>query len=207
MSKLAALVSATIVLIFAHPRAFASPQEDFPEDTSPEATAAPKPIDENMSISEAPHVDGTSMKKPSLRYYPYTQEFTIRTGLASTLYPWQASEHVVGFQYMLPKFLSPKFEAGADLHGNGEGHLHFGLRWILRERSYFRPSYKLALDHHLESKENLATVARLSNYYIRGGVAVEFTVWNPVSVRLEMESFISTKDTWGEGTLGLTYGW
>jgi hypothetical protein len=63
------------------------------------------------------------------------------------------------------------------------------------------------LDHHLESKENLATFARLSNYYVRAAVALEFTVDNPISVRLEMEVLVGSKDTLGAGTAGLTYGW
>jgi hypothetical protein len=207
MSKLGAIVSATIVLIFAHPRVAASPQEDFPEDKTTQTAPPSQPIDDNMSISEPPHVDGSTVKGAQPRYYPYHQEFTIRAGLSSTLYPWQASEHIWGFQYMLPRFLSPKFEAGADLHEEGEGHVHLGVRWILRQRSYFRPSYKLGLDHHLESKENLATFARLSNYYVRGAVALEFTVDNPISVRLEMEVLVGSKDTLGAGTAGLTYGW
>ena len=111
------------------------------------------------------------------------------------------------FQYLFPKFLSPKLEAGADLHKDGRGHLHAGLRWIYNERSYFRPSLKAAVDHFADSAEGIATLAHIDNWYVRGGATLEQVVWNPYSLRLETELAINLRHTELITTLGLSRGW
>jgi hypothetical protein len=114
---------------------------------------------------------------------------------------------VIGFQYLFPKFLAPKLEAGADLVEGGNGHLHVGWRHIYFERSYFRPGYKLSLDHFAESKEGLATLTKINNYFARVTGTLEYVVWNPYSVRLEAEIFWNLSTTRSMVTVGLSRGW
>ncbi len=208
MSKPAIFVSGTIVLIFLTQGALASPQSDSSLSTPPgaESMAPSAPPDENLSISEAPHVDGVPPVSPP-RYYPYRQALTFRGGLASDFPKTTFDDNVLGFQYLFPKFLSPKIEAGADLHKEGNGHIHFGVRWIYSERSYFRPSGKISLDHMVESKENLATFAKPENYYARFSGTLEYVVYNPLSLRLEPELLLGFKDSILVVTLGLSHGW
>jgi hypothetical protein len=206
MSKLLIFVSATIVLIFMHGPSFASPTNDVPEPPhETDEWPTPKPS-EDLTISTPPRLEGIP-EKPDAEYYAYQQQLTFRYGLATDLGKMSFNDNVIGFQYLFPKFLSPKLEAGADLHNDGIGHIHVGMRWIYQERSYFRPSVKVGLDHKASSQEGLATLTHRDNYYLRGTMALEYVVWNPYSLRLEHEFLLGFRDTSMEITLGLSRGW
>ncbi|MGE3683592.1 MAG: hypothetical protein AB7G93_17860 [Bdellovibrionales bacterium] len=203
-------VSATFVAFFNPGRVHASPQPDIPAPPTQEEENPvwPKsPPDENLAIATPPPVTGTNSAPPQPRYYRYNQALTFRMGLASDFPKINFDETVIGFQYLFPKFLAPKLEAGADLLEEGRGHLHAGVRWIYFERSYFRPSLKFALDHLMESKEGLATFTSLDNYFLRGAGTLEYVVWNPFSLRLESELLINFDSTQWIATLGLSRGW
>lgn len=206
MSKLAIFVSATIVLIFHNPAAIAAPENVVPEVRPAPETAVDAPIDENMSLVE-PEPVTTHPKFTPPAYYPYRQQLTFRAGASTAIPKIDVDDIVLGFQYLFPKFLSPKLEAGADLQKNGRGHLHAGFRWIFFERSYFRPSYKIAIDHFADSKEGLATLAEMENYYARIGATLEYVVWNPYSLRLEAELVGNFRYSELVPTLGLSRGW
>lgn len=209
MSKLAIFVSATIVLIFSYgPLVQAAPQEIMPEETSlhPVEGSESRPIDENMSMVEAKPVQ----TKPDIQpppYYPYRQQLTLRIGKASRVGKIDFDDDILGFQYLFPKFLSPKLEAGADLHKNGKGHIHVGLRWIFFERDYFRPSYKISLDHKVDSDERLASFAEIDNYYARLTGTLEYVIWNPTSIRLEAEQLSNFRYSEWILSIGLSRGW
>lgn len=210
MSKLAIIVSATIVLILSPLPAGANPQRSVPATT--EAQPNPWPDtqpDENLSITDPPPVHGVP-KASGARYYPYRQALTFRAGQASQLDELNfrdMEDMVLGFQYLFPKFLSPKLEAGADLVNDGKGHIHAGARWIYFERSYFRPSYKLSLDHLADSEEKLATLTKIENYYLRISATLEYVIWNPLSLRLEPELLVNTEEPLLMITVGLSHGW
>lgn len=206
MSKLGIIVSATIVLIFFNSATFAAPPTIVP-DVQEEASPWPegKP-DENLSITEPPEIQGP-VPPADAHYYPYRQALTFRAGLASDFPKASFNDSVMGFQYLFPKFLSPKLEAGADLHQDSVGHLHVGLRWIAWEREYFRPSGKISLDHLADADERLATVTRIDNYYVRLSGTLEYVVWNPYSLRLEHELLVNLDRCWQVITLGISRGW
>ncbi|HMN68767.1 MAG TPA: hypothetical protein PKC28_09550 [Bdellovibrionales bacterium] len=207
MSKLLIFVSATIVLIFSSATGWPSPQDTVPVSTdSAREPVTGEPIDENMSVSPPPD---TPVSTPSAkaRYYPYRQALTFRAGQASELEDVDFDDYVLGFQYLFPKFLSPKLEAGADLQKDGVGHLHAGVRYYKWERSYFRPSVKVALDHMAEAEENLATLVEFDNYFLRLSATLEYVVWNPFSLRLEPEILMNHKDRYLVVTVGLSRGW
>lgn len=206
MSKLLIFVSATIVLIFASPTLLASPPKTAPESEAPASQWPQGKPDENLSITEPPDPNAP-VPAAEARYYPYRQALTFRGGYASDFPKTNFDEIVLGFLYMFPKFLSPKLEAGADLLEESRGHLHVGLRWIAWEKSYFRPSGKLSLDHLAEAEERLATLTRVDNYYVRVSGTLEYTVWNPYSLRLEHEVLVNLDRTWQIMTLGVSRGW
>lgn len=207
MPKLTIFVSATIVLILAGASASAAPQNQAPADDTQEQPWPEGPPPEDMQISDAPPVPGP-IAKPNARYYTYEQQLTFRVGAGSETNALnELQDTIIGFQYMFPKFLSPKLEAGADLHPDGIGHIHAGARWIWWERGYFRPSVKASLDARLDGKEGLATLGKFENYYARGSSAIEYTVWNPYSLRLEAELLVGSKKGYVEWTLGISRGW
>jgi hypothetical protein len=209
MSKLMIFVSATIVLILLTRPTWASPQNEAPPDspTTEESTgtaAAPLPADMQVSkppVLRAPPPPGDA------HYYPYQQQLTFRYGRGGDFPKIRLNDNVTGFQYMFPKFLSPKLEAGADLHDDGNGHVHLGARWIHNERGYFRPSLKAAGDILIKGSENMATFAKIDNYFLRTSAALEQTVWNPYSLRFETELLFGSKNTILELTLGFSCGW
>jgi hypothetical protein len=199
------IVSATIVLIFLSGSAFASPVTGVElEDTSAESGTTLQ-LDDNLSISRPPSLT-SKPPPPDPHYYPYQQALTFRTGYDSN-WPKLGVDHwILGFQYLFPKFLSPKLEAGADSLDNGSGHLHAGARWFYNERGYFRPSVKASLDHLAESQHGLATLTKLANYYFRGSATLEWVVSNPASIRLEHEMFFNFDRVRANITLGLSWG-
>ncbi len=206
MSNSKIFVSATIVVILLGPYVQASPSTDVRTIEASEPEAETRTLDDNMAVSEPPALHA---KPPpaDARYYPYQQALTFRTGYESDLPKMGVEDWVLGFQYMFPKFLSPKLEAGADLHREGRGHLHLGVRWIYFEKTYFRPSLKLAFDHFADSAEGLATLSEVENYYVRGGGTLEYVAWNPYSVRLDSEILVNFNKTRLLLLLGLSRGW
>jgi len=207
MSKLSILVSPTIVLILTfHPYMAASPQNQFPPDSPAQDSESSQPLSDDMQISRPPPV-GAPLPTSTARYYPYHQQLTLRYGRASDFPKLRFNDNVTGFQYQFPKFLSPRLEAGADLHDDGDGHVHAGVRWIHNERGYWRPSLKAAADVLIKSQDGLATFVQSDNYYLRTNATLEYVIWNPYSLRLENEWLFGFKNCIYSVTLGLSRGW
>jgi hypothetical protein len=210
MAKLPTLVSATIVLIFTmligSATAWSTPQNTVPDPKPSEETENFNPLPEDMQIAKPPG-QTPELKTSRARYYPYEQQLTFRVGKSAASTGGQLDNTLIGFQYLFPKFLSPKLEAGADLHEEAEGHLHVGMRWIYHERSYFRPSAKASGDILLKSDERLATFSKIDNYFIRGTATLEYVAWNPYSIRLEYEVYLGMKDQLFAVSIGVSRGW
>lgn len=206
MAKLRIFVSATIVLIFTHASAMGSPVTSAPDDPEEQSKESPPPPDENLSIVTPKPLQGP-VPKVNARYYSYRQALTFRGGVAAEVRKAEWNDTVWGFQYLFPKFLSPKLEAGADVHQHGRGHIHAGLRWFPWERDFFRPSYKVSIDHFVDSEKNLATLTEWGNYYVRFSGTLEYVAWDPFSVRLEPELVVNFEDTDMVVTLGISRGW
>ncbi len=164
-------------------------------------------LDESMVISPAPEAPTKISRTESARYYPYQQALTFHAGYDSDFPKISVEDLILGFEYLFPKFLSPKLEAGADLHEDGKGHIHAGARWIHNERGYFRPSFKLALDHQVEGKKGLATLADPEHYFVRLAGTLEFVISNPYSLRFEPSFLFNHEKTRTSLTLGLSRGW
>lgn len=206
MAKPAIFVSATIVAIFLGLNVEASPTTELKQLEPAESQGEVKALDDNMAVSEAPTIKAKPEPTDS-RYYPYQQALTFRSGYESDFPKLGVEDWALGFQYMFPKFLSPKLEAGADLHKEGRGHLHVGVRWIYFEKTYFRPSWKLAFDHHIDSKDGIAALAEFKNYYVRGGGTLEYVAWNPYSIRLDNEVLVNFDKFRWLIFLGISRGW
>jgi len=206
MAKLVSLVCATIVG-FSYFSAYASPDTYAPAPANP-----PKPPNqdsaatlENLSVATPPPTNGPAEPEPA-RYYHYRHAVTLRGGMITDLNPVEFDEGVFGAQYMFPKFLSPKLEVGVDVREDGRGHVYGGWRWIFLEKSYFRPSFKLSLDHKFVSEDGFATLSEIDNWNLRQTGTIEFVVWNPYSLRIEAEIFFNFAKTQGMASLGVSRG-
>lgn len=209
MSKLTVFVSATIVLILLQPKSHAAPTPEVPESPKAEEQWGDgKSADENMAVTPAAPVQITQPKSNSLRYYTARQAVTVRAGFALNLSNSdEDTETLLGVQYLMPKFLSPRLEIGADLHSDDSGHIHAGLRKVFSERSYFRPSLKAGLDVLLKGEEQLASTGNINNYYVRTAATLEQVVWYPNSIRLETEILFGLKRLHSITTLGFSRAW
>ncbi len=206
MTNSTIFVSATIVAIFLGLKVEASPTTELKDLEAAEPQSESRALDDNMAVSEAPAIK-VKPAPTDARYYPYQQALTFRSGYESDFPKLGVEDWVLGFQYMFPKFLSPKLEAGADLHKEGVGHLHVGVRWIYNEKTYFRPSLKLAFDHRIDSKDGIATLGEFKNYYVRAGGTLEYVAWNPYSIRLDNEFLINWDKMRYLILLGISRGW
>lgn len=209
MSKRLILVS---VLLFFQASVLAAPSQQMPPESKTEEPDSPKKLNEDMVISEPAPV--LSEVKPDPQYYVYQSALTFRAGVGfqddrpKPLDGFQIDDAVLGFQYMFPKFLSPKLEAGADIHPAGVGHIHGGMRWIANQRSYVRPSAKLALDHRFKGSQNLGTFGHIDNWFGRLALTFEFVTRLPYSVRLEVEGLANINgEQQSVFTVGLSRGW
>lgn len=207
MAKLILIVSATIVVIFSGTPLLASPEKKISEQNQmlseqPDQVA----IDENLVISEAPATP-FAIEPKQTGYYSYRQALTIRAGATIGGSDFKSMSSIFGFQYLFPRFLSPKMEAGADVHASGGGHAYFGWRWIFSERSYFRPSVRVSVDHKFDPQSGLATLVDPNDWYARGSCALEYMFDDPISVRLEPEILFGLKGSIFEVTAGLSHGW
>ncbi|MBX3021728.1 MAG: hypothetical protein KF799_08645 [Bdellovibrionales bacterium] len=207
MAKLTIFVSATIVAIFIGTSAQAAPHGEAPSPSpAVEEIGESRPPGENMAITPVEQVNSVS-QATAPRYYMARQALVFRGGLASDFPKLDFSDSVTGVSYLFPKFLSPQLEAGADLHENGRGHMYAGARWTYFQRSYFRPSAKLALDHFVDAKYGLGTLARIEDWFVRGGGSLEYTIWNPYSIRFDAEMLLSFEETKIVTTIGISRGW
>jgi hypothetical protein len=206
MSKSPWIVSATFVWFLLAQAAFASPSSKWPEASpEPAKEAVPKALDENMILSAPPALK-ENPEPPSAPYYPYLQALTVRSGNVSDFPKLGFGEGFIGAQYLYPRFLSPKLEIGADLHPDGRGHIHAGLRTIYFERSLLRPSVKLGVDHFLDSKNGIASLGDTKAWFVRGSAIVERVLLGPVSLRLDAELLANFRTIKMEFSLGLSYG-
>jgi hypothetical protein len=207
MAKPVIFVSATIVLFFMSWTGWGAPLPEVPDGPPPEAEAPATPPGDEVVISPSPAPQAMAQGTSDPHYYPYRQQLSFRAGQSGDLSLKDFNDPVFGFQYLFPGFLSPKLEAGADLHGEGNGHVHVGIRWIRDERLYFRPSVKIGLDHRAEAKDGLATLIHFENYFARLSATLEYVFWSPYSVRLEPELLVGFEKPVVVVTLGLSRGW
>lgn len=187
---------------------WASPTHEIPpaakQQSEPETG---KRLDSDMIIAPAPEPDLSEVEPEDSGYYSYQQALTFRLGLATDTDAFNPSQLVMGFQYLLPKFLSPKFEIGADAIDRGRGRVFGGLRWIGNERGFFRPSVKLSLDHLFEGSKGLSTLAHHENYFARASATLEWMVSAPVSLRLELEGLANVDTSSVVLTVGASRNW
>lgn len=199
-----------IALVLNSASVWASPTREAP----PPAKQEPEPesrrdLDPNMSLTTpTPDPELSDEHDPvDPAYYAYEQALTFRLGVTSATDAFDPSKLVIGFQYLLPKFLSPKFEIGADAVDRGRGHVFGGLRWIGNERGFFRPSVKLSVDHLFEGAKSLSTLAHHENYFARGSATLEWIVAPPTSLRLELEGLANIDTSLVIVALGVTRNW
>ena len=106
-------------------------------------------------------------KENQVEFYPYIQSMSPRISFKINAQDVKDTEAVYGLLYLIPRFKSPQWEAGADLTGSGNGSIHLSKRFIINERDYFRPYYKYGLNLSIMPQEKLATFLNVKNYVLK----------------------------------------
>ncbi len=218
----------TITLVFfCESPTFASTHEDAPTKTSEDAEGlgadlnggkTPDPsLLENIAVTPPPPSDAhNSMKDWAARfdkrnyYYPYRKEFEVHAGIVLGILDSSEDEdfmnYVFGFNYLLPKQLSPRWSVGADLSTVGRGHLHVARRFIYNEKGAFRPFYEYGGMHKIVPDEKLSSFSNSENYLLWGAVGFSDIRHPPKSVTCQLQAGIGLKDFLVMLTLGYTWG-
>jgi hypothetical protein len=132
-------------------------------------------------------------------YFPYRQELIAHAGVVIGLRDSSSSSRlinpIVGFDYILPREFSPKYESGADLSVfTGRGHLWFMRRHIANEKGAFRPFYSYGIMHNFVPDERLASFSNYSNYLLRTAVGLENIMRPPKSAIVDLSLAVGQKD-------------
>lgn len=140
--------------------------------------------------------------------YTYTQSLSTRIGF---LYDIKSNDPfsyaILGATYMFPQNKSPQHEIGADIITNGKGFLHWGKKFIHKERSFFRYYYKYGLNHYLVPSDGLASFVNYKNYLLLLNAGLESVISLPTSYRLDATLSVGTNYIFLSLYLGLTWGW
>jgi hypothetical protein len=207
----------TLVVCLLCLTAIAAPHEDSPnpktEDMSEGETIDPRRT-ENISISEPPPVAVSDSTSKSFRksdyFYPYRKELDIHAGVVFGIEDSSDDEDlmnaIIGFGYMLPREVSPKWVLGADLSLVGHGHLWAQRRIVYREKSSFRPFYQYGLMHKVVPDEKFSSFSNWDNYLARAGIGFADILRPPRSVQLELNLAVGMKDVLVTFTYGYAWG-
>jgi hypothetical protein len=138
-------------------------------------------------------------------FYSYRRALIIRAG---ALYDTEAAQNGtsnplvdLGLGYLFPDEKWKSLEAGADLLSDGTGVLHLEKRFEF-SRTRFRPYLKAGAGLRVDPSDQLATFLKYQNYQLRGAAGFDQLIQLPASLRIEIESTISTKTV----QIGLSIG-
>ena len=177
---------------------------------------------QNSEVSKKVDLDNQNLNvskpstKPSINssqnyHYPFIQSVSPRIGTLIVTETFSEDignsfKMLYGFNYMLPQNISPQFEVGADIIKGFNGQIHAGKRWIINERTSFRPFYKLGVTVAAVGREGLATFANFENYMARASIGFEDYYKKPMSFRWELEVALGTENLFLYLTFGYSWG-
>ena len=204
------IVSATIVAFCINFASWAAPQNTMPDQSPAIKSEEPSRREENMNVTK-PQMDADSslnQKFENFEFFPFRQSLTVRMGAAAPVSDFKDTETIIGFTYMFPKFLSPRFEAGADVHNKDDkGHVHAGFREIFFERDRLRPSLKYGVSHEVHANEGLGSFANNKHYFGRGSAALDYSLNQDLALRVEVEALVGIAKQWASASAGLSFCW
>jgi hypothetical protein len=206
------LVSFFIATLAAH----ATPHFESPMPVTNDSTSThePKPeAVENFSLTPAP---ATQIGKMVTRFnkanyfYPFHKEIAVHAGVVFGLQDSSDDDdlmnYLIGFRYVLPRPVAPRWEAGADLSTVGHGHVYVSKKFIHNEKGSFRPYYSLGVLHKFVPDEKFASLSNSDNYLARAAIGLADIVKHPKSVQVELALAAGIEDILVLFSYGYTWG-
>ncbi len=135
-------------------------------------------------------------------FFRYRNALTIRGGLEDVESPGP----VLGVLLLYSTQMLRSFEAGADLTRDGNGTLHFAIRHLLG-REKVRWFYKYGAGIRIVASDQLVTFLRLKNWQLRVGGGFEWTLSDPLALRIDLEGIAGSEKLNALGTIGLAFAW
>jgi hypothetical protein len=212
----------TLVVLLISCIVHSTPHLDAPTSPAPESAEEESASDavtrlgqrENISITEVPQkmtIDEFANRfNKRDYYYSYRQELEVHVG---TVFGIQDSSDdtdlvnaLLGFSYLLPNDVSPKWELGANLSFVGHGHIHGVRRHIYNEKGSFRPYYEYGLMHKFVPDEKMASFSNWENYMALATVGLSDIQSPPRSVQVELQLAVGAEDVLAMFTFGYAWG-
>jgi hypothetical protein len=201
------LVMATWPAASAH-AATDKPNPDFTEPSSSEDETRQEDLDRLRSLDIAKPPPAPPGERVPLEYFHrYRQGLTLRLGSIYDTDPAKGSSpgFLGGAQYVFASAnLLRNYEAGFDLLSDGTGVMHAAFRFPY-SRTSFRPYTKAGAGIRLVPEDRLITFLRYQNYQIRGAAGFEWTIDDPVSIRLEAEAAIGMEQIQASVNMGAVF--
>lgn len=156
-----------------------------------------------VHITEAPPVPPRPAEASDY-YYKFHNSVSLRAGAQLKLNDLGNPGVTLGLLYAYPLADLRGVEAGADLNSDATGTLHFSRREMVGNEK-FRWFHKYGLGVRVVGSDQLVTFLRLRNWELRGGGGFEWTTFDPMSFRLDLESMLSTENIKFLATIGVAF--
>ncbi len=216
LTRLVSLVSGSVFLSFESASAATHSEGPAPKrGDDPDVVAPPEKL-ENISVSPVKQFQGdidafvTKYNRNDF-FYPYRQELIWHAGIVIGFKDSSNSSNIInpllGFDYILPREFSPKYETGADLSlMTARGHFWFVRRRIINEKGSFRPYYSYGLMHNFVPDQRLASFSNSENYLVRVAAGLENIMQPPKSAIVELVLAVGQNDMLMMFTYGASWG-
>ncbi len=183
------------------------PTPDFTERPNDETVATPDELERAKVVNATtPPSVARRAAEENAYFYKFRNSLSFRAGLEESLNDVENPGPLFGFLYAFPLQDLRGVEAGADLSRDGNGTIHFASRQTSGTEK-FRWFYKLGGGIKIVASDQLVTFLRLRNWQARLSGGFEFTVSDPVSLRLDLDSVLNTSGVSLLGTLGVQFAW
>lgn len=216
MYQLSFIVIATLVLVYSS--SFSAPFEISPTaDTKSQQDINNHQEDTDLSqfsITPAPPVPkAKKTEKPVYVYYKsaMSPRFGAVIGNAEEENNSDAQAfdfgYLLGFNYYYDTITQGKFETGLDLYSDGIGVFNFSKKWVYSPTAKLSPHIKVGVDLILRPKNGFATILDIDNYLLFGSLGIEDFLYDPMSLRFDIEAAVGIKDYSIRLVFGYTWGW
>lgn len=157
-----------------------------------------------FSLSPSPPVPPATLSEKEY-YYAFEHSLSPRFGYQYDFHD-KKNKFSGGFSYNHISPIGESYEFNLDFLG-GKGRFDIAKKKILNYSGRLRYNFKYMLAVDLNPKDGLATILKYQNYYIAAGTGFEFTIFDPASIRLDIEIFQSTERTIAAAFIGYAFAW
>lgn len=201
-----ACLIACLVASNAAKAAITQPSPDEVTNESPSEPATEEEIARARELELSPAPEPKTEKLSDRYFYKYHNAITVRGGIEERFNDLGTVGSVLSVLYWLPRRDFRGIEGGADLLSDGAGTFHLASRTLVG-RGRWRAFHKIGGGVRIVPSDQLVTFLRLRNWQIRIGGGAEYTISDPISLRVDLEGTFTVEKLAGVLTLGASWSW